>query len=116
MIVEDDRDIREALATVFADEGMPSLTAANGEDALERLSAAGEPPKLIVLDLMMPVMDGWQFAARLRQQPAWANIPIVLLSAGDDLETHARSLGACAHVRKPVDLDKLLSVVERCTG
>jgi two-component system, chemotaxis family, chemotaxis protein CheY len=116
MIVEDDGDIREALATVLADEGMPALTAANGQDALVCLRTSPEAPMLIVLDLMMPVMDGWQFAAALRAQPSWARIPIVLLSAGDDLETHAKNLGACSYVRKPVDLEKLLGVVEQCAG
>src|SRR5438132_780079 len=93
---------------------MEILTAANGRDALDQLHAARTAPCVIVLDLMMPVMDGWEFAARCRGVAAWATIPIVIVSAGDDIERHAHNLGARAHLRKPVDLDVLLETVLRC--
>ncbi len=114
MIVEDDPDIRAALADVLAEDGHTTITAANGRDALDQLHASSVAPCVIVLDLMMPVMDGWQFAAGLREVSAWSDIPIVVVSAGDDIEAHAEALGAHGHLRKPVDLDNLLATVVRC--
>jgi two-component system, chemotaxis family, chemotaxis protein CheY len=116
MIIEDDPDIRAALADVIAEDGHETITAANGRDALEQLQTSAVAPCVIVLDLMMPVMDGWQFAAGLREVSAWASIPIVIVSAGDDVEGEARRLGARGHLRKPVDLDDLLATVLRCAG
>jgi DNA-binding response OmpR family regulator len=116
LIVEDDPDIRAALADVIAEDGHEIMTAVNGRDALDQLRATDVPPSVIVLDLMMPVMDGWQFAAGLREVAAWSTIPIVIVSAGDDVESEARALGARGHLRKPVDLDELLAMVVRCGG
>jgi two-component system chemotaxis response regulator CheY len=114
LIVEDDPDIRAALAEAIGEDGLEILTASNGRDALDQLHAAATAPSVIVLDLMMPVMDGWEFATACRAVAAWANIPIVIVSAGDDIEKHAHNLGARAHLRKPVDLDVLLATVVRC--
>jgi CheY-like chemotaxis protein len=116
MIIEDDPDIRAALADVIAEDGHETITAANGRDALEQLQTSAVAPCVIVLDLMMPVMDGWQFAAGLREVSAWASIPIVIVSAGDDVEAEARALGARGHLRKPVNLDDLLATILRCSG
>jgi two-component system, chemotaxis family, chemotaxis protein CheY len=83
--------------------------ARNGQEALERLAVLR--PQLILLDLMMPVMDGWEFARRMRQDPKIANIPVVVLSADRNVGPKARDLGAVGHLAKPFELNDLLDVV-----
>ena len=108
LVVDDDASIRELLSAAFEDDGYEVLPAKNGEDALA--VCARWRPDVIVLDLMMPVMDGWTFAKRLRERD---DIPIVVLSAANDLERHAKNLGAAFVVGKPFDLDQLLPKVAR---
>ena len=110
LIVEDDRDVRLALAEVLAEEGYRIALAEHGFDALCQLRF-GMPPGVILLDLMMPVMDGWEFLAEQRAKPALASIPVVVLTAAGN----ARGLGASpqvvARLRKPVDIGALLDAV-----
>mgnify|MGYP000892810154 FL=1 len=113
MIVEDDADISEALAEALEDHGHTVIVAADGQEALDKLRAAAVLPRLILLDLMMPVMDGWQFRAAQRQDANLAEIPVVLLSAHVDVRRAAGELGAIAWLRKPVDLQALLAIVTR---
>jgi len=108
LVVDDDASIRELLSTVLEDDGYEVVPAANGEDALA--VCARWRPDVIVLDLMMPVMDGWTFAKRLRERD---DIPIVVLSAANDLERHAKSVGAIEVIGKPFDLDQLIPKVAR---
>ncbi len=108
LVVDDDASIRELLSTVLEDDGYEVVPAANGEDALA--VCARWRPDVIVLDLMMPVMDGWTFAKRLRERD---DIPIVVLSAANDLERHAKSVGATEVIGKPFDLDQLIPKVAR---
>jgi len=108
LVVDDDASIRELLSTVLEDDGYEVMPAANGEDALA--VCARWRPDVIVLDLMMPVMDGWTFAKRLRERD---DIPIVVLSAANDLERHAKSVGAIEVIGKPFDLDQLIPKVAR---
>ena len=108
LVVDDDASIRELLSTVLEDDGYEVMPAANGEDALA--VCARWRPDVIVLDLMMPVMDGWTFAKRLRERD---DIPIVVLSAANDLERHAKSVGAIEVIGKPFDLDQLIPTVAR---
>ena len=112
MIVEDDIDVRESLADVLEDSDYRPLGVANGKEALERLRATPGKPCLILLDIMMPVMDGWQFRAIQRSDPELAGIPVVVLTAHVDLK-QADALGAAACLKKPVRLDALLATVER---
>jgi CheY-like chemotaxis protein len=108
LVVDDDASIRELLSTALEEDGYEVVPAVNGQDALavcERWR-----PDVIVLDLMMPVMDGWTFAKRLRERD---EIPIVVLSAATDLARHAKTIGAAAVVGKPFDLDQLLPKVAR---
>jgi CheY-like chemotaxis protein len=84
--------------------------AANGQEGLERLQ--GLPlPDLIVLDLMMPVMDGWEFRRRQRQSPQLAPVPVVVLSGAGDTARHASELGATAYLDKPVNVSALLEAI-----
>ena len=108
LVVDDDASIRDLLSTALEDDGYEVMPAANGQDALSVCERWR--PDVIVLDLMMPVMDGWTFAKRLRERH---EIPIVVLSAATDLERHARTVGAAEVVGKPFDLDQLLPKVAR---
>ena len=111
LVVDDDPDIRALLVTALADDGYLAESAQNGRDALEVLDHFDAD--VVVLDLMMPVMDGWTFAARMKERRA---IPIVVLSAASDLTRQAANLGAADVVRKPFDLETLLPTIARVAG
>ena len=111
LVVDDDPDIRELLCAVLQDDGWEARPAVNGKAALAVLEHW--KPDLIVLDLMMPVMDGWTFADRMRER--W-KIPIVVLSAANNVEAHARQLGAVAVVPKPFDIAQLLPTLQSAAG
>lgn len=110
LIVEDDADLREMMAQLLTLEGYRAETAANGRDALDYLHQ-GDRPDLILLDLMMPIMDGWEFRRRQREDPALADVPVVVLSALD--QTRAADLGGTAFLKKPLDFDRLLELVRQ---
>jgi len=111
LIVDDEHDIRETLADAVALDGYRVSTAANGKIALEQ--ARVTRPDLILLDLMMPVMSGWDFLEARREEPGLASIPVVVVTAQCDCEVE----GAAVLLRKPFDLDTLLTIVARlCDG
>jgi CheY-like chemotaxis protein len=112
LIVEDDLDLREALSEVLRDEGYTVAMAADGREALDHLRRQSHPA-LILLDLTMPVMNGWQFRAEQRQDPDLSGIPVVVLSAGERLAEQVASLGIADYVRKPIELSHLLRLIER---
>lgn len=112
MIVEDDAGIRDALVDTLEDEGYRVTAAANGVDAFRHLQH-NPRPCLILLDLMMPVMTGWEFLARLRQQQDLASISIVILSAVAEFQRGRPSFTDLLMLPKPVSVDKLLAVVEQ---
>lgn len=111
LLVEDDPDIREDLAFLIEERGYPVVTAGNGREALDKL-AQMPPPRLVILDLMMPVMDGWQLRAELLKRPDLAQLPVVLLSGVADLQAQAKSLDAVGYLTKPVDLDEIYRVID----
>jgi CheY-like chemotaxis protein len=116
MIVDDDDEIRESLVEVLEERGYHATSAANGAQALARLRQ-GARPALILLDLMMPVMDGASFRAAQASAPEIADIPVVVISAYQDLEDNARRLGATGSLRKPISFRELLDTVRRlCRG
>src|SRR3954468_23043361 len=108
LIVEDDEDLREMMAQLLSLEGYQTATVANGREALEYLHDAGGPQG-ILLDLMMPVMDGWEFRRQQQADPALAPVPVIVLSALD--QGRASSLDANAFLKKPLDFDRLLTLV-----
>ena len=112
LLVEDDPDIREAIHEVLVDEGYDVALADTGLSALERLRGGGRLPDLILLDLMMPVMDGWQFRAEQARHPAWREIPVIVLSAVGNTHEKADSMGALGCLRKPLDIDELLHMLQ----
>ena len=107
-IVEDDVDTREMLGRFLELEGYDVETAANGRQALERLSA-GTSACVILLDLMMPVMDGWQFRREQARNAALADIPVIVVSAAG--RERIQKIEADAYLSKPVDLEELLGCV-----
>ncbi len=111
LVVDDDPDILEALSEILEAEGFEIRRARNGKEALERLEP--DPPNLILLDLMMPVMDGWEFAQRMRQRPRVSSIPIIVLSADRNVGNKAAEIGAMGHLAKPFELNDLLEMVRR---
>ena len=111
LVVEDDPDLRHLMSRLLALEGFEPLVAANGREALDLLRAV-PLPRLILLDLMMPVMDGWQFRAEQRADPALAEIPVVLTTAVPHTERF-NELHAAAILQKPWDLGELLDIVRR---
>jgi CheY-like chemotaxis protein len=114
MIVDDDDDIRMALRIVLETFGYSVITASDGAEALDKLEA-GERPCLILLDLMMPGMDGQQFREAQLRNPALAEIPVVVLSGDYKVDERAAEMGV-AGLRKPIQLPKLLVKIEQFCG
>ncbi len=112
LIVDDDIDIRDAMCLVLEHGGYQTLSASNGEEALQALRR-GASIDLILLDMMMPVMDGWGFRNSQADSPGLAQIPVVLLTGDGRAPTKAAAIGASGYLRKPIDLDELLAVVAR---
>ena len=110
LVVDDNDDIREVLAMVLEQEGYRVAHASNGRAALE--AVARGMPALILLDMKMPVMNGWEFAAELRRRYA-ESAPIVVISAAEDARRRAAEIGAQGWVGKPFDLSDFLAIVRR---
>jgi len=108
-VVEDDPDVGEILEMILDAEGYGVLRARNGREALEQLREA--TPDLILLDLMMPGMNGWEFRAAQLRDEALARIPVVVMTGAGNDAAKVEELKADAYVRKPVELDELLRVV-----
>jgi CheY-like chemotaxis protein len=103
LVVDDDRDIREAIGTILSEEGYEVRTASNGLEALRLMG--DRAPDLLLLDLMMPVMDGWQVMRVLRADAHLCSVPVVVLSA--------LSAPECVdYIQKPISLDKLIQLVD----
>jgi CheY-like chemotaxis protein len=109
LVVDDDAGSLAALADILSLEGYLVQTMSNGLEALEYLRAASDPPSLIILDLFMPVMDGWQFLAEKKADPRLSQlrIPVVVVTA-----LSAKVAEADAVIRKPIDLERLLHTVK----
>jgi CheY-like chemotaxis protein len=110
LVIDDDEDVREVVATVLGDAGFAVEVAGDGAEALRLLRGEGLAPCLILLDLMMPVMDGYRFRAAQRDDPALAAIPTIIFTAGG-VGAEVEALAALAVVRKPIDLRRLLAIV-----
>jgi DNA-binding response OmpR family regulator len=116
LLVEDDDDIRVDLADILRGEGYEVATASNGQDALDWLREHGHTVSLILLDLMMPIMNGWDFRGRQLEEPDLSAIPVVLLSGAGDVARHALALRTAGYLIKPLHLDSLLRIVSRHCG
>jgi CheY-like chemotaxis protein len=111
LVVDDDPDVRALLEMCLALEGFDVLTASNGRHALLKLNEIH--PALILLDLMMPVMDGVEFRRQQREEPRLRDIPVVCLSARHDARERASELGFAAFLSKPFDLDTVIAAVRQ---
>jgi CheY-like chemotaxis protein len=111
LVIDDDREVRESLRTLLQLDGHKVKTARDGQDALKQLRG-GLRPSIILLDLMMPAMDGQHFRAEQLRDPEFAHIPVVVLSGHYDPQQNAASLGAVASLRKPADIDTVLQLIE----
>jgi CheY-like chemotaxis protein len=107
LVVEDDVGIRESVCQILEDEGFPVVSACNGKEALARLRSMAILPRLILLDLMMPIMNGWEFYELISRDKSVSSIPVVVMSA-QDADTYS---GPLRLLRKPLALDQLLSMV-----
>jgi CheY-like chemotaxis protein len=114
LVVDDDRDIRETLAEILADEGYEVHTARNGAEGLQVV--ASTRPGLVLLDLFMPVMDGIEFRRQQLGDPHIADVPVVVISAAAGLERRVESLGLAGWLEKPIHIDALFAIVGRYCG
>jgi CheY-like chemotaxis protein len=112
LVVEDDPSVLDALRMALEDEGAEVVTALHGEAALQMLHN-GLRPGVILLDLQMPIMDGWSFLEARRSEPQLANIPVVVISANAGPSRTAPYVGVAAVLEKPLDPLDVVRVVER---
>ncbi|NTU84206.1 MAG: response regulator [Chloroflexales bacterium] len=104
LLIDDDAGLRALLTELIEDSGFVALDAVHGQEALAMLRQQPVSPCLILLDLMMPVMNGWEFRQAQRADPGLATIPVIVLSARTDVQTSAQPLAAQAYLKKPVDI------------
>jgi len=114
LVVDDEPAILDMIAELLGYEGYMVVTTSQGSVALARAKA--DPPALILLDLMMPGMSGWQVIAALKASPQTRAIPVVVLSARRDLPTIAKELGSVTFLAKPFDIDELIGIVRQYAG
>jgi CheY-like chemotaxis protein len=112
LVIEDDGGVRESLAEILRMEGYRVHCCADGQQALDYLQSA-PLPGLILLDLMMPVMNGWVFRDQQQQEQSLSSVPVVLISGVDDVGQQAAALGTVAYLTKPIDIGELLDTVAR---
>jgi CheY-like chemotaxis protein len=110
LIIDDDEALRAALTAALQKQGDVVTGAANGREALEHLHA-GPLPSLILLDLQMPVMDGWQFLQAQQQDPALAAVPVIILSAAERARAAAAARGVTEYLQKPIEPQELAAHV-----
>ena len=116
LVVDDDLDIRDTVGDVLADEGYDVELAANGREALDLLMRAERLPDLVLLDLMMPELDGWGFMAEVRKHERLSALRVVVFSAYANATESVAGLNVRGHIRKPLRLEDLLEVVSRLAG
>jgi len=107
LVVEDDADAREALVDILEVSGYSVVPAENGKKAIEYLRSAA-PPSLIILDLLMPDMDGWEFRIQQKKIPNQAEVPVVVVTAFSGAKVDANEV-----LIKPIDVDRLLDLVKQ---
>jgi two-component system chemotaxis response regulator CheY len=109
-VVDDDPDIRSVVEAILHGEGYRVTTAANGRQAWERIKE--QQPDVVLLDLQMPVMTGWELVNLLRSEHV--EIPVIFMTAGYRAKAEAERYRVAGHLAKPFDLDDLLAIVEQC--
>lgn len=112
LVVEDDTSIRELLVELLESEGYAVASAVNGLEGLKHLQSEANPD-LILIDLMMPVMDGYSFRTEQLKNPTWSKIPTVVMSAEANAKEKMKNFSITAFLSKPVELDTILKTVAR---
>lgn len=112
LIVDDDEDLRTMLEMVLEGDGYAVATAGTASRALEYLHHSWAPPRMMMLDLSLPDLDGATFRARQREIPTVAEVPLVVLSGSADIQQQATALGAADYLGKPFDIEALLKLVQ----
>ena len=115
LLVDDNDDVRDAFATLLSMHGYEVSGASDGVGALDQMHH-GLHPCVVLLDLRMPEMDGWQVWARMHSEPQLAAIPVVMVSGDPEQSRRAEAMGLRNFLRKPVDAEKLLAAVARFCG
>lgn len=115
LLIEDNTDLRETLEDILRYEGYNIISVANGEQAIQHLKSQ-PTPCLILLDLMMPVMSGWEFRSQQLRDPEIAAIPVVIISGAGDVQKQAALLNVAEFLTKPIEVSLLLEVVRRHCG
>ena len=111
LVVDDDRAIRDVVSDILEMSDYRVRTASNGVEALDQIRV--EPPAAVLLDLMMPVMDGWEFLEQCRRRGPCADLPVAIMSAAHDAASAASKLGVQGYLTKPFELEAVLAVVDR---
>jgi CheY-like chemotaxis protein len=113
LVVDDETSVRSMLLSLFEDVQYDAVGVPNGRAALACLREDPGRFHLVLLDVMMPFLSGWDVMLAMQSDPALAEIPIVLMTAGANVQQQALELGAVGYLSKPVDFDLLLSIVEQ---
>jgi CheY-like chemotaxis protein len=112
LLVDDDDSLRVFVSHLLTREGYLVMNAVNGADALEFLKKSPDLPSLILLDLRMPVMDGWQFRTIQKADPRFCNIPVIVITSVKTVENDIQSIQAAGYCKKPLQTDILLQLIE----
>ncbi|HTD51440.1 MAG TPA: response regulator [Thermoanaerobaculia bacterium] len=115
LVVDDEPEALDAVVELFEGEGLTTMRARHGQEALDLIRSAGRP-SMILLDLKMPVMDGWEFCRQLAADEEMADIPIAIVTATASVDHLPERRTDAGFFRKPVDFDRLLKVVKRFCG
>jgi len=115
LVVDDDADIRDSIGDILELRGYRVARASNGREALDHLRA-GPRPCVILLDLMMPVLNGWEFRAVQTKDEQLRSVPVVVISGDGSTDQKAASIGVDEYLRKPLELSAILDVVRRHCG
>ncbi|OGR42110.1 MAG: hypothetical protein A2X28_03985 [Elusimicrobia bacterium GWA2_56_46] len=116
LVVDDDRTVRDLICAALAGKGYETAVACNGKEALSYLRSSPRPPRLILLDMMMPEMTGWEFQQVQQEDPALSGIPVAIITGLTRLEGRASVLGAVDVLCKPSRIETLISLVSRFCG
>ena len=113
LVVEDDKYIRELLHQLLVNEGYKTAVASNGEEALRYLRREISEVKLILLDLMMPIKNGFEVSEEMQKDPVLCKLPIIIMSAAAQLAGAEKKIPSKAALQKPIDTDALLSAIRQ---
>jgi CheY-like chemotaxis protein len=113
LVVDDDYAIRDMLTMFLEEEGFNAVCATIGREAIDLLRSAADQPRVVLLDLNMPVMTGWEFRQEQQHDPAIANVPVAVISADRSI-VQQPTIDAEEYFPKPLDLDRLLAFIQQC--